>query len=144
GDWPAPIVVRRLDTMYSERQQRFSSVLRRPVGSEATRRALGDLLLAHGEEMQRAVTSMAAAYLRAGLIGEAATRTAKMAGNAGDDPELRGLLAAAAQPSASAADTLALARRFLPRVEMLGGTATDMPDPMVAFRVLEAGLVRHP
>jgi tetratricopeptide (TPR) repeat protein len=144
SDWPAPIVVRRLDTMYAERQQRFSSVLRRPVGSEATRRALGDLLLAHGEEMQRAVTSMAAAYLRAGLIGEAATRAARMAGNAGDDPDLRALLIAAARSDASATDTLALARRFLSRIEALGGTATDTPDPVVAFRVLEAGLVRHP
>jgi tetratricopeptide (TPR) repeat protein len=144
GDWPSPMVVRRLDALYTERQQRFSSVLRRPVGGDAARRALGDLLLAHGEEMQRSVTSMAAAYLRAGLVGEAATRTARMAGNAGDDPELRALLTAAAAPNATAADSLALARRFLPRVEVLGGTATDAPDPVVAFRVLEVGLVRHP
>ena len=144
GDWPAPVVVRRLDTLYADRQRQFSSVLRRPVGGDAARRALGDLLIAHGEEMQRSVVSMAGAYLRAGLIGEAATRTARMAGNAGDDPELRALLNAAARPNASAADTLALARRFLPRVDVLGGTATDAPDPVVAYRVLEAGLVRHP
>ncbi len=144
GDWPAPVVVRRLDTLYADRQRQFSSVLRRPVGGDAARRALGDLLIAHGEEMQRSVVSMAGAYLRAGLIGEAATRTARMAGNAGDDPELRALLTAAARPGASAADTLALARRFLPRVDVLGGTATDAPDPVVAYRVLEAGLVRHP
>ena len=92
GDWPAPVVVRRLDTLYADRQRQFSSVLRRPVGGDAARRALGDLLIAHGEEMQRSVVSMAGAYLRAGLIGEAATRTARMAGNAGDDPELRALL----------------------------------------------------
>jgi tetratricopeptide (TPR) repeat protein len=144
GDWPAPVVVRRLDGLYTDRQRQFSSVLRRPVGSDSARRALGDLLLAHGEEMQRSVVSMAAAYLRAGLVGEAAARTERMGGNAGDDPELRTLLTAAARPNASAADSLALARRFLPRVDVLGGTATDAPDPVVAYRVLEAGLVRHP
>jgi tetratricopeptide (TPR) repeat protein len=144
GDWPAPVVVHRLDALYTDRQQRFSSVLRRPVGGNDARRALGDLLLAHGEEMQRAVVSMAGAYLRAGLIGEAAARTARMAGNPGDDPDLRVLLVAAAKPDATAADALALARRFLPRVELLGGTATDAPDPVIAFRVLDAGLARHP
>ena len=144
GDWPAPVVVHRLDALYTDRQQRFSSVLRRPIGGSDARRALGDLLVAHGEEMQRAVVSMAGAYLRAGLVSEAASRATAMAGNPGDDPDLRALLVAAARPSASAADSLALARRFLPRVDLLGGTATDAPDPVIAFRVLEAGLVKHP
>ncbi|HEX3310348.1 MAG TPA: hypothetical protein VHS32_29180, partial [Streptosporangiaceae bacterium] len=137
-------MISRLDSLYLDRQQRFSSALRRPVGNETARRALGDLMLAHGEELQRAVVSMAAAYLRAGLITQASARTAKMAGNAGDDPELRGLLTAAAKSDASPADFLALARRFLPRIELLAGTATDAPDPLVAFRVVEAGLARHP
>ncbi len=144
GDWPAPAVVTRLDSMYLDRQQRFSSALRRPVGNETARRALGDLMLAHGDDLQRAVVSMAAAYLRAGLISQAAQRTAKMGGNAGDDPELRALLVAAAKSDASAADFLALARRFLPRIDLLAGTATDAPDPLVAFRVLEAGVAKHP
>jgi tetratricopeptide (TPR) repeat protein len=144
GDWPAPVVVTRLDSMYLDRQQRFSSALRRPVGNDSARRALGDLMMAHGEELQRAVVSMAAAYLRAGLISQASARAAKMSGNAGDDPELRALLAAAAKSDAAPADYLALARRFLPRIDILGGTATDSPDPLVAFRVLEAGVARHP
>jgi tetratricopeptide (TPR) repeat protein len=67
-----------------------------------------------------------------------------MAGGDGDDPELRGLLVAAARPNAPGTDYLALARRFLPRVDFLAGTATDAPDPVVAFRVLDAGLAAHP
>jgi tetratricopeptide (TPR) repeat protein len=144
GDWPAPPVVSRLDALYVARQARFASALHHPPSGDGARRALGELLLAHGEEMQRAVTSMAGAYLRAGRLTEAASRTAQMAGDDGDDPELRGLLVAAAKPEAGPNDFLALARRFLPRVDFLGGTATDAPDPVVALRVLEAGLLRHP
>ena len=144
GDWPAPPVISRLDALYVARQTRFASALHHPPSGDSARRALGELLLAHGDEMQRAVTSMAAAYLRAGRLGDAAARTARMAGEDGDDPELRGLLVAAAKPDAAPADTLTLARRFLPRVDFLGGTATDAPDPVVALRVLEAGLQRHP
>ncbi|HXU64238.1 MAG TPA: hypothetical protein VN962_21205, partial [Polyangia bacterium] len=144
GDWPAPVVVKRLDALYLARQKRLASALHQPPRTDSARRALGELLLAHGEEMQRAVTSMAGIYLRAGRIGDAAARTAAMAGGEGDDPELRALLAAAAKPGAAASDALALARRFLPRVDFLGGTASDSPDPVVAFRVLEAGLAAHP
>jgi len=148
ADWPAPVVVARLDALHAERQKRIASGLRRPGGGggggESARRALGELLLAHGEEIQRTVTSVAAIYLRAGLIGEAAQRTAPLAGQTGDDPDLRALLVAAAKPDAAAADYLALARRFLPRVELLGGTASETPDPLAAARVLEAGLARRP
>ncbi len=144
GDWPAPVVVSRLDQLYVARQKRFASALHHPPAGDSARRALGELLLAHGDELQRAVTSMAGAYLRAGRIVEAAARTSRMAGEDGDDPELRALLAAAAKPEATAADDLALARRFLPRVDFLGGTASDAPDPVVAYRVLEAGLAAHP
>jgi tetratricopeptide (TPR) repeat protein len=156
GDWPAPAVVLRLDQLYVARQKRFASALHHPSSpsspsspsADTARRALGELLLAHGDEMQRTVTSMAGAYLRAGRIADAATRTAQiaaqLAGNDGDDPQLRTLLVAAAKPSALSADYLALARRFLPRVDFLGGTATEAPDPVVAFRVLEAGLAGHP
>jgi len=87
---------------------------------------------------------MGGVYLRAGLIGEAARRTNVLAGQTGDDPELRGLLVAAAKPDAAAADFLALARRFLPRIDFLGGTASDAPDPIIALRVLEAGIARRP
>ena len=145
-DWPAPAVVERLDALYVDRQKKFSEALRHPVGGggESARRALGELLIAHGDEMQRGVLNLATLYLRAGAIELAAKRTAALAGDAGDDPDLRALLEAAAQPKAAAAAYLALARRFLPRVELLGGTSTDTADPLAAFRVLEAGLDRAP
>ncbi|HVZ86130.1 MAG TPA: hypothetical protein VHG72_04130 [Polyangia bacterium] len=144
GDWPAPAVVSRLDGLYIARQKRFASALHHPPAGDSARRALGELLLAHGDEMQRSVTSMGGAYLRAGRIAEAAARTAQMAGNDGDDPELRQLLTAAAKKNAPAAAYLALARRFLPRVDFLAGTAAESPDPVVAFRVLEDGLRAYP
>jgi tetratricopeptide (TPR) repeat protein len=144
GDWPAPSVIKRLDALYLERQQRVVSGLRKPGGNESARRALGELLLAHGDEIQRAVVSMGGVYLRAGLIGEAARRTAVLAGQTGDDPDLRALLVAAAKPDAAPGDYLALARRFLPRIDFLGGTATEAPDPVIALRVLEVGVAKHP
>ena len=67
----------RLDALYVERQQRSAPACAAPGGGESARRALGELLLAHGDEMQRAVVSLAGIYLRAGLIGEAARRTAR-------------------------------------------------------------------
>jgi tetratricopeptide (TPR) repeat protein len=145
GDWPAPAIVSRLDRLYTARQRAFAEALRRPVtnGGDA-RRALGELLLAHGDDMQRAVINFATLYLRGDTIPHAATRVAALAGDAGDDPDLRGLLDAAAKPKAGPADFLALARRFLPRVEQLGGTSTDTADPVVALRVLDAGLARAP
>jgi tetratricopeptide (TPR) repeat protein len=144
-DLPAPAVVERLDALYAARQKRFSAALRHPVGGgEAARRALGELLIAHGDEMQRGVLNVATLYLRGGQIELAAKQAAALAGDAGDDPDLRALLDAAAKPNASAADFLALARRFLPRIEQLGGTSTDTPDPLAAFRVLEVGLDRFP
>jgi tetratricopeptide (TPR) repeat protein len=146
ADWPAPAIVERLGALYVARQKQFSSALRNPVANspDSARRALGELLLAHGDEMQRAALNVATLYLRAGSIERAAKHTAAIAGDAGDDPDLRGLLDAAAKPTATAADFLALARRFLPRVEQLGGTSTDTADPVAAFRVLEAGLARAP
>ncbi len=145
ADLPAPPVVARLDGLYMARQKKFSSALRHPVGGgESARRALGELLIAHGDEMQRGVLNVATLYLRAGQIALAAKRAAALAGDAGDDPDLRALLDAAARPKAGAAEYLALARRFLPRVEQLGGTSTDVADPLAAFRVLEAGLERAP
>jgi tetratricopeptide (TPR) repeat protein len=147
ADFPAPAVVERLDALYVDRQKKFSAALRNPVGGgggESARRALGELLIAHGDEMQRGVLNVATLYLRTGQIALAAKRAAALAGEAGDDPDLRALLDAAAKPKASSADYLALARRFLPRVEQLGGTATDTADPLAAFRVLEAGLARTP
>jgi tetratricopeptide (TPR) repeat protein len=94
--------------------------------------------------MQRAAVSFAVMYLRSTTISDTARRVGKLAGDAGDDPDLRALLDAAAKSSAGPADYLALARRFLPRVEQLGGTSPDTADAVVAARVLDAGLARTP
>jgi tetratricopeptide (TPR) repeat protein len=94
--------------------------------------------------MQRGVLNIATLYLRAGQLELAAKRAAALTGDAGDDPDLRALLDAAAKPKAGAPELLALARRFLPRIEPLGGTSTDVADPLAAFRVLQIGLDRAP
>lgn len=143
GDWPSPDVARRLAKLYTDRQHKFSSILKRPLpGGEDARRALGDLLLNQADEMQQAVPNVAAVYLRCGRLDDAAASVAPLADKPGDDPELRALIAAAADRAAPVAAYLKLARRFLPRVDLLGGTATDNPDPVVGFRVLELGLAR--
>jgi tetratricopeptide (TPR) repeat protein len=145
NDWPAPSVVERLDTLYVQRQKTLASALRHPVTeSEAGRSPLAELLLAHGDDLQRVVVSLAALHLRAGSIERASQRAAALAGDAGDDPDLRALLDAAAKPKAAPAAFLALARRFLPRAEQLGGTSPDATDAVVALRVLDAGLARTP
>lgn len=142
GDWPAPAVADRLAALYGTRQQRFSSVLKRPLSKQDDpRRALSELL-AQGEEMQRPVAALAVLYLRCARLDRALQSTAPLAGRPGDDPELRSMLAAADRSSATASDFLKLARRFLPRIEILGGTAPDTPDPVAAFRVLEIGIAR--
>lgn len=144
GDWPAPAIAKPLDNLYVDRQKKFQSVLRRPLGGESARKALGDLLMAHGEEMQRALASVVTLYLRCGRIDLAAQRADSLAQQPGDDPELRELLTAAAKTGAVAGDYAKLARRFLPRIEILGGTATDAPDLVVAARVLQIGLGHYP
>lgn len=144
GDWPAPAVAVPLDKIYGERQKKFAAILRHPLGGESSRKALGELLSSHGEEMQRAMVNVISLYLRCGQIGRAAERVAAAGEQAGDDPDLRAMLNAAAAAGASAADYLRLARRFLPRIEILGGTATDTPDPLVSLRVLAVGLRRFP
>ncbi|HVR61829.1 MAG TPA: tetratricopeptide repeat protein [Polyangia bacterium] len=144
GDWPSPALATPLDNLYIDRQKKFQSVLRRPLGGESARKALGDLLMAHGEEMQRALASVVTLYLRCGRIDLAAQRSEALAQQPGDDPELRELLVAAAKKTAGSGDFIKLGRRFLPRIEILGGTATEAPDVVVASRVLEAGLRQFP
>jgi tetratricopeptide (TPR) repeat protein len=144
SDWPAPFVADRLATLYKSRQKQFFSVLKPLPSTEEGRQSLRDLLLAHGQEMQRTVPNLIAPYLRCGLIAAAAEAAAPLRDSPGDDPELRALVVAAARPGADTKAFLELARRFLPRVELLQGTATDNPDLLAAFRVLEQGLDRAP
>jgi len=143
SDWPVPAVANRLSELYTTRQKQFFSILKPPT-NEGARQALRELLLAHGQEMQRTVPNVVTPYLRCGRIDRAALAAAPLRGTPGDDPELRDLLAAAQNPAAPKDSFLKLARRFLPRVELLGGTSTDNPDILVAFRVLQRGLARSP
>ena len=145
GDWPAPQVADRLVRLLTERREKLATILGRPLpGNDEARRALGDLLIAQGGEMQRAVGNVAATYLRCGQIERAAAAIRPLAGKSGDEPELRALVDAAAEPSAKAETTVRLARRYLPRVDLLGGTATETADLGIAYRVLQVGLERHP
>ena len=145
GDWPTPVVADRLAGLLADRRQKFASILGKPLpGNDDARRALGDLLIAQGDEMQRAVPNVAATYLRCGRLDRAAAAIAPLAGKPGDEQELRVLINAALPPSSGPGPILALARRFLPRVDPLGGTATDAPDLGVAYRVLQVALQRNP
>jgi tetratricopeptide (TPR) repeat protein len=140
ADFPSPAAADRLAALYSDRQQRFSTILKQPLsGGDDARRALGELL-SRGDE--RTVANVASVYLRCDRPDRALTAVAPLADKPGDDPELRAMITAATAKGAPSAAYLRLARRFLPRVEQLGGTATDNPEPVVAFRVLEVGLAR--
>ncbi|MES1165373.1 MAG: hypothetical protein ABUR63_06445, partial [Verrucomicrobiota bacterium] len=109
GDWRAPAVADRLAKLYGERQRQFSSILRKPLpGGDDARKALGDLLLAQGDEMQRTVPSIVAAYLRCGRLDRAAAAVAPLGDKPGDEPELRALVAAALDPTAGPEASLRL------------------------------------
>jgi tetratricopeptide (TPR) repeat protein len=143
GVWPSPAVVERLTNLALERQERLSNSLRRPLGTGATRNAIGDMLI-DSEAMQSLAVNLAALYLRCGELRRAETVLARLSGRPGDDPELRQLVTSAAKSGASGADFLALARRFLPRHELLGGTSNDRLDPPASAEVLRKGLEKHP
>jgi tetratricopeptide (TPR) repeat protein len=143
GVWPSPAVVERLTEVALERQSRLSHALRKPLGTGASRSAIGDLLV-DSEAMQSLAVNLAALHLRCGQFKTAEAAVARLAGKPGDDPELRQLIANAARSGAKASDFLALARRFLPRIELLGGTSNDRLDPPAAAEILRRGLERHP
>jgi len=144
--WPAPILVDQLAAAYRERQKKFASLFKGGAdpSSDDARRALSDLLISQGEEMQHAAALLSSLYLRCGLIGRARDEANALAGQPGDDPDLRQLLTAAARPDASAADLTRLARRFLPPGDALGGTSPREIDPTAAARVVEVGLTKAP
>src|SRR5205814_6171815 len=137
--WPSPSVVERLTGMALERQEQLAHSLRRPLGTGASRSAIGDLLV-DSEAMQSLAVNLSALYLRCGEIRRTKAALDRRAGKPGDDPELRQLVDRAGRSGASAADFLALARRFLPHHELLGGTSNDRLDPPAAAEVLRKGL----
>jgi tetratricopeptide (TPR) repeat protein len=104
---------------------------------------LSELLL-DTESLAAMAINATALYLRCGQIGRAADVAARFADKPGDDPEFRQLLAAANRSGAKPADYLALARRFLPRGELLLGTSSDRVDPAAAAEILRRGLILFP
>ncbi len=141
--WPAPPVIDRLTNTYFDRQKKLSAALRRPLGLNSPRGGLGDLF-ADGETVQATALDLASLHLRAGQLPLTATVLERVANKPGDDPDLRQLVAATTRTNAAAADYLALARRFLPRLELLGGTSNDRVDPFAATQVLDSGMQRFP
>ena len=143
SDWPAPVVADRLAQLFQSRQKHPSLLIRPGRNLEDARQSLRELL-ARGQEMQRTLPNVVNTYLRCGRIDRAAQAAAALRDQPGDDPELRDLVGAAQDPNAEPAAFLNLARRYLPPVDLLKGTATDDPDLSVAFRVLQKGLSRSP
>lgn len=143
--WPTPTVLERLAKLTFSRQEKMTSILRHPIGGagQAARGLLSELLIDSDALSNMAVAS-ASFYLRCGQLARAADVAARFADKPGDDPSFRQLLQAAAAPEAKAADHLALARRFLPRSDLLRGTSTDRIDPATAMGILRRGLTAYP
>jgi tetratricopeptide (TPR) repeat protein len=140
--WPTPAVLERLSKLYGDKQERVSGFLRRPM-VEGARGLLSELLL-DTDALSAMSVSAASIYLRCGQMDKAREAAGRFTDRPGDDAELRQLLAAAAGADPTAADYLALARRFLPRNELLRGTSTDRVDPAAAMGVLQKGLAAYP
>lgn len=143
-NWPSPAVVDRVARLAGERQERLTRMLHRPPGTGVGGRGMLSELLLDTESLSAMAINAAALYLRCGQIGRAADAAARLADKPGDDPEFRQLLAAANRSAAQPANYLALARRFLPRGELLLGTSTDRVDPAAAAEILRGGLTLFP
>ncbi len=142
--WPAPDVVDRLSRIQLARQDKVAGMLRHPMSSrEGARNLLSELLL-DTESLSAMSVSAAAIYLRCGQLAKANHAAQHFAGTTGDDPEFRRLTLAVAAPQPKASEFLDLARRFLPRNEVLHGTSTDRIDPAASLGVLRVGLAAFP
>ena len=144
ASWPSPAVVERVGRLAADRQQRLTRMLRRPPGTGVGERSMLSELLLDSESLSAMAINATALYLRCGQISLAAEAAARFVDKPGDDPEFRQLLAAANRPGARPTDTLALARRFLPRGELLLGTSSDRVDPTAAAEILRGGINLFP
>lgn len=144
ASWPSPAVVERVARLGSERQERLARMLRRRPGTGVGGRGMLSELLLDSESLAAMEINAAALYLRCGQISRAAEAAARFTDKPGDDPDFRQLLAAANRSTAKPADYLALARRFLPRGELLLGTSSDRIDPVAAAEILRQGLLLFP
>ncbi len=140
--WPAPAVLERLSKLYLDKQERVSGFLRKPI-VEGARGLLSELLL-DTEALSAMSVSAAAIYLRCGQFAKAREASNHFAARPGDDPDFRQLIVAVVASDAKPSDYLALARRLLPRNDLLRGTSTDRIDPVAALGVLQRALLAYP
>jgi len=144
ASWPSPAVVERVARLGSERQDRLARMLRRPPGTGVGGRGMLSELLLDTESLSAMEINATALYLRCGQMARAVEVAAGFTDKPGDDPDFRQLLAAANRSTAQPADYLALARRFLPRGELLLGTSSDRIDPAAAAEILRRGIFCFP
>ncbi len=142
--WPTPAVLSRLTQVVFAREDKLAGLLHRPLGSDTGARGLISELLLDTEALSNMSLATAALYLRCGQVAQAYKVALHFADKPGDDPDFRRLLAATLATPAKDADYLALARRFLPRSELLRGTSTDTIDPEAAMGTLRLALRFYP
>lgn len=142
--WPSPAVLDRVSNQVFARQDRVAGILRRPIGSGEGARGLLSELLIDTESLSNMAVAAGSLFVRCGQFAKAADIGARLAEKPGDDPEFRQLVSTLAGAQPKPGDYLALARRFLPRGELLRGTSTDRLDPATAMGVLRSGLRAYP
>ncbi|MDX2021648.1 MAG: hypothetical protein SF187_15505 [Deltaproteobacteria bacterium] len=143
--WPSPALTQRLAKTLVDRHDQLTGRLRRPLGGGAHAGMFGEEMIEDADSVTTLAPSVAAVYLRSSDVSGALTAIDPLAGRPGDDADLRTLLKAVAKTSKPAPiNFAALARRFLPKLPLLGGTSSDRVDAWAAFRVLELGLRFHP
>jgi tetratricopeptide (TPR) repeat protein len=142
--WPHPGLLEQLTNLAMARQDTVAGLFRRPIGTESSARNLLSEILFDTEALTSAALGVLTHYLRCGAVEKAWEVSKQFTDKPSDNPELRQLLSKSANPQATPADYLALARRFLPKSERLGGTSQELADPKAAMGVLTYALVRFP
>ena len=142
--WPSPAILERIANQAVARQDKVAGMFRRPIGTgDNARNLLGEFLL-DTDSINTAALSAVGLFLRCGALEAARDLAQRFADKPSDDVELRQLLVTSAAPGAKLADLLALARRFLPKSEPLGGTSQDYLDPRAAMTILAVAMDRFP
>ena len=144
ANWPSPAVVERVARLAWAQQERLTGMLRRPPGTGVGGRGMLSELLLDTESLSAMAINAATLYLRCGQMARAAEAAARFTDKPGDDPDFRQLLAAVNRSAAQPVHYMALARRLLPRGELLLGTSTDRVDPAAAAEILRRGLMLFP
>ena len=143
--WPSPALVHRLTQTMVDRHEQLRGRLRRPQGGGAHAGMFGEEMLEDADSVTTLAASVAAVFLRAADLQGASAALVELKDRPGDDAELRAFINAVAKPPQPTPTAFAaLARRFLPKLPLLGGTSGDRVDAWAAFRVLELGLRFYP